>query len=360
MKIIQCSLLASLLLFAADTAFGQETGVDRQEVAGDGGEFGSPPELDADSLVGIQDNVPDGSDFLLGARPGLEFTPSATALLASNVSASEKGTVTSISSSPFRLINGGRGLWGATISASHDSGTNRTTLGVGYTFRPRWLLASKQSALSERALEVHDCKQKPKTCIADAIRYIETRGVNLYPVPSLSANWSTFAPNTAVTGQQTYAGYQLKGSLDWRYGSWVLASAVGTIGESRANDEAGTPLVGKRTLSLTATTVFPQLLGAGHYDANFLENQYQQGIGLGFTVSHTACTEDEASRANCPDGVLSDLLFGAVIDLRLTSSLAPRFVIGRRTFERVDEVEGNDEAELQLGFQLAFSISNVK
>lgn len=329
--------------------------------------FPDPPEIDLDSLATavVEDGEDDPlvTDFILGARPGLEFAPSATALLAGNLSASEKGTVTTVSSSPFRITDV-RPLWGVSLSASNDAASARTTLGVGYTARWRWILEDCQVRAAEQAAEdayartlTPDQQRDPDARARLLLEELDAEPISLVPVPSLSYYASAFAPNSTVTDQETFAGHVLKGSLEWQYGSRLIAAATGSIGTTRAEDVADTPLVGKRTASLTVTTVVPQLLGTRRYDDYYLENQFQRGIGLGFTISYSACAEPDDSREDCPEGLLSDTLIGAVVDLRVTSSLAPRFIIGRRSFERFQQGDDATDATLQFGLQLALAIS---
>lgn len=327
----------------------------------------SPPPLDTDSLavevVEEGEEDPSPADFLLGSRPGLEFAPPSTPLLAGNLSATESGTVTSVASAPFRITDKSA-LWGIGLSASNDAATSRTTLGVGYTARWRWLLKNKQVEAARKAASVAYNTSRvvgrpgdPRARVRRLFEVLDAQPISLAPVPSLTCSASAFAPNSAVADQEVFAGHTFKGSLEWQYGSRLVAAATASVGSTRGGDAADTPLVGKRTAGLTVTTVIPQVFGASRYDDYYLAHGFQCGLGLGFTVSYSSCTEPDERLDRCPDDLLSDILFGGVIDLRVTSSLTPRFIIGHRSFKRVETDTDDADATLQFGFQLALSIS---
>lgn len=93
----------------------------------------------------------DSPPVFLGARPGLEFSPSTTDLIAANFSAVENGNVVTLSLAPFRAANQSRPTWGFSILASSNSEKAITEIGAGYRFQWRWLLQAAYANGAERA-----------------------------------------------------------------------------------------------------------------------------------------------------------------------------------------------------------------
>jgi hypothetical protein len=284
-----------------------------------------------------------------------EFSPTTGTLLSAAFAVKSKEKLTTLTVAPFKICDT-RPLWGLQLSVANDSGTLLTTFGVAYRAEWRWLLGSLYDRAFERAYARWSVP--PDQPVSHLFRTLDRQAINLFPVPSIGATMSVFPVDFEKDNQHAIAEKSLNGQLSWRFGTYVQIDVVGTIGTKRgAVDQVKAAHV--QGLSSTAVVLVPKLLGIAHYDDAYLEaGLFQRGIGIGATLEYKRCSEDGADRALCPDALTSSLLVGGVLDLKVAKDVAPRIIVGRRSFTKFTAATMDKDASLEAGVVLAFAIKN--
>lgn len=292
------------------------------------------------------------------------FSPTTSAILSAGFALKSKEKLTTLTVAPFKLSARALPLWGLQFTAANDSGSGLSTFGVAYRAEWRWLFpcwhaSSFAQAYGEASAKVANGSEK---AIEPAIfRELDWKLINLIPVLSVGANLGVFPVDLEKENNHAVAEQNLSVQLGWHLGPYLQADAAATMGRKRlAVDQE--KVAGTRGASATLVYLAPWLLGLTYYDDGYRESAnpslFQRGIGLGVTVEYKVCTEDGDDRALCPDAILKSLLLGVVIDLKVAKDIAPRFIVGRRTFTKFVAATEEKEAALEAGVVLAFTIKN--
>jgi hypothetical protein len=281
------------------------------------------------------------------------------------------GATVKASVRPLKLT-GVRPLWGLEFAASANSDRKSSSVGVSYRFEYRWLFehafAQEIQGEFERLSAACLAGTLNAACKAGANGKVDTTSTvdrelvvashynmfTLLPVLTVGSEVGFFLNDPTKAAQSVNSSQSVVAKLDWRLGVMLEFASTLAFSRERATLESKNDYAAMRSTSASLVWVLPWLVGADYYDKEYLSTQFQRGVGIGGAITLKNCLEGGTSIVACKDGVLSNRFFGAILDLRLSKDIRPRFTFG----ERLYEVNGRVPSSL-AGFEFNLLLAAV-